>query len=252
MLKAITSALLALFLASISHPSFSKEKIVVVVDEAYAPYMFNADGAAKGLYPDMIKAVFNRIGVDVEIKALPWARALLMGENGEAGIGGIYKNNKRLEVYDYSEPLFEEKLVVYVKKGNAFGFNGIPDLAGKRIGVNRAWSYGEEFDKAKAANLFATQEAADNGANFKKLIFGRIDCFIADEVSADSIIRHEHLEKQIEKLPKPAAMTPAYVVFAKKIDKKDLIKKFNSALADMKKDKSYGKLVEKFITETAR
>jgi len=173
-----------------------------------------------------------------------------MGEEGEAGVGGIYKNLKRLETFDYSDSLFDEHMVVYVRKGNAFSFNGLDDLKGKKVGVNRGWSYGEAFDKANADGIFKADDAADNVANFKKLISGRIDCFVADELSASMIIRNHDLANQVERLANPLAVTPAYVVFAKRTGRKNLIDKFNVVLTEMKKDGSYQKLVEKFIAET--
>jgi polar amino acid transport system substrate-binding protein len=250
--RRIVSALMTLFVTIVSASAISEEsqKITVVVDEAYSPYMYKSSEGAKGLYPDLVRAVLTRAGVSVEIKALPWARAVLMGEKGEAGVGGIYKNLKRLETFDYSDSLFDEHMVVYVRKGNAFSFNGLDDLKGKQVGVNRGWSYGEAFDKAKADGIFKANDAADNVANFKKLIFGRIDCFVADELSALMIIRNHDLANQVERLANPLAVTPAYVVFAKETGRKNLIDKFNVVLTEMKQDGSYQKLVEKFIAET--
>ena len=95
----------------------AEDKILVVVDEKYPPYMFRIKDQAKGLYPDLIEAIFSRMGVDIEIKALPWEKALKEGENGRAAVGGIYKNKARLDLYDFSEPLFEEQIAVYVKRG---------------------------------------------------------------------------------------------------------------------------------------
>ena len=60
----------------------------------------------------------------------------------------IYKNNMRLNIFDYSDPLFEEHLAVYVKKGKGFSYTRLSDLRGKSIGLVRGWSYGEDFDAA--------------------------------------------------------------------------------------------------------
>jgi polar amino acid transport system substrate-binding protein len=147
------------------------EKVVVAVDNGYPPYMYGTEKGAKGLYPRQIKAIFSRLGVEVDVQALPWKRALKSGEEGKAAVGGIYKNKKRLEIYDYSQPIFEETLAIYVRKGNAFPFKDLSDLKGKNIGINRGWSYGEAFDKARKEGLFKVQEANTNQANLQKLAF---------------------------------------------------------------------------------
>ena len=79
------------------------EKVVVAVDNGYPPYMSGTKKDVKGLYPRQIKAIFSRIGVEVDVQAMPWKRALKAGEEGRAAVGGIYKNKKRLEIYDYTQ-----------------------------------------------------------------------------------------------------------------------------------------------------
>jgi polar amino acid transport system substrate-binding protein len=232
----------------------ANDKIVVVVDQNYPPYMFGVGTTQKadGLYPKLLEAIFTRIGIKVEIQALPWEEALKAGREGSAAVGGIYKNNARLEIYDFSEPLFEERLAVYVKKGETFHLTRLSDLQGKTIGLNRGWSYGNEFDTAREKYRFTVEEENSNLQNFKKLVSGKIDCLIADQVAASQIIRQEHWNKQIERLDKPAAVTQAYLAFTKRLKKQDLLQRFNQALADMKKDGSYDNLVQAFAAGSSR
>jgi polar amino acid transport system substrate-binding protein len=227
-------------------------KVVVVVDQNYPPYTSGTVKRANGLYTRLIEEVFARIGMNVEIRALPWKEALKEGEEGKAAVGGIYKNSARLKMYDYSEPLFEERLAVYVKKGKAFHFFGLSDLRGKVIGLNRGWSYGDKFDAARKKYHFTVEETDSNVQNFKKLMAGRIDCLVADQVAASQIINKDNWTNQVEKLDKPAAVNDAYLAFAKSLRKKDLLERFNRALAEMKKDGSFRKLVRDFIENNDR
>ena len=100
----------------------ANDRMIVVVDENYPPYTFGTAKQANGLYTKLIEAIFARMGVKVEIQALHWEEALKAGQEGKAAVGGIYKNSARLKIYDYSEPLFEERLALYVKKGETFHF----------------------------------------------------------------------------------------------------------------------------------
>lgn len=222
-------------------------KIVVVVDRNYPPYSYGTVKKAEGLYARLIEDVFGRMGMKVEVRALPWKQALKEGEEGKAAVGGIYKNRARLKIYDYSEPLFEERLAVYVKKGKAFNFSRLPDLKGKIIGLNSAWSYGDAFDAARKKYHFTVKEATSNSQNFRKLIAGKIDCLVADQIAASQIISKDNLTNQVEKLDKPAAINDAYLAFSKGLKKKGLLEKFNGTLEEMKKDGSYRKVVRDFI-----
>jgi polar amino acid transport system substrate-binding protein len=134
---------------------------------------------ARGLYPEIIREAFALAGLTAEVNGYPWKRALSLGRSGKAFVGGIYQNLERLKIFEYSDPLYLETLVVCVKKGQAFDFNGVVDLKGKRVGINRGWSYGEVIDSARRAGLFQVEEATGDQANLKKLILGRlVDRFI--------------------------------------------------------------------------
>ena len=219
---------------------------LIVVDSGNPPFMYDANGEAAGLYPLLLKAIFGRLNIPMEIKAYPWKRALSMGEAGEAGVGGIYKNEKRLEIYDYSDKIYTENLMLYVKKGSGFKFETLDDLKGKEVGVILGWSYGDAFDKAREASLFHVQEVTTDNSNFEKLLQGKVDYVVAIDIAADHIIREMKVEDQIEKLATPIAVNDTFLVFAKSTQPKDLLAKFNQTLSAMKQDGSYDALITEF------
>lgn len=227
------------------------DAIIVAIDDSYPPYMYGERRNSKGLYARQIKAVFNRMNVKVDVQALAWKRVLIFGEKGDFAIEGIYKNSNRLEVYDFSSPIFEETLVVYVGKGNRFPFKKISDLKGKKVGLNFGWSYGDDIDKARKNGLFAVQEVKSNLMNMMKLAHGRVDCILIDQLAASKIILHEKLSDKVEKLVYPASINKAYVAFAKSTNNVDLIKKFDQALFEMKNDGTYNKVYDDFIAGDA-
>jgi polar amino acid transport system substrate-binding protein len=219
---------------------------IIAVDSGNPPFMYEVDGKAAGLYPLLLKEVFARLNIPMEVRAYPWKRALGMGEAGQAGVGGIYKNEKRLEFYDYSDPIYTENLMLYAKKGGGFEFKTIDDLKGKQVGIILGWSYGDAFDKAKEAGLFQVQEVTTDSANLEKLLQGKVDCVVAIDLAADPIIQKMKYQDQIEKLPTPIAVNDTFLVFAKTIQQKDLLDKFNQTLKAMKQDGTYEALINEF------
>ncbi len=226
------------------------DPIRVAVDSAYPPYMYGSR-PAKGLYPEIIREAFSLTGLTAEVTGYPWKRALSLGRSGQTAVGGIYQNLERLNRYDYSDPLYLETLVVCVKKGDAFDFKGVVDLEGKRVGINRGWSYGEVIDSARRAGLFLAEEATGDQANLKKLILGRLDCIIADKLSLLLILQRNDWGHQVEILSHPATVNSAYLVMAKKTNQTHLIEAFNRGLAVMRANGSYGRLVDRFIRRAA-
>jgi len=51
-------------------------------------------------------------------------------------------------------------------------------------------------------------------------------------------------------LRKSLAVNPAYLVFAIQLEKRRVLERFNQALAEMKKDGSYGKLVQAVVLDS--
>lgn len=218
----------------------------VAVDAAYPPYMFGND-PAQGLYPEIIRAAFASVGISAKVIGYPWKRALTLGYEGKAAVGGIYQNLERMAVFDYSEPLYRETLRVVVKAGHAFAYRGVVDLGGKRVGVNRGWSYGEVFDSARRAGLFVVEEAADNQANLAKLMLGRLDCIIADDLSLAQIVAHMGWDGQVQALDVPAVVNSVHLVFAQRSGKAGLLDMFNQGLVNIKESGTYTRIVERMI-----
>ena len=220
--------------------------VQVVVDSAYPPYMYGTT-PAKGLYPEIIRAAFDQSGTPVEVIGFPWKRALIMGEEGAAGIGGIYQNLERLQIYDFSDPLYTETLVVCVRRGERFSYRGVVDLADKRVGINRGWSYGEVFDSARRSGLIRVEEAADNEANLKKLLSNRVDCIVADKLSLLQILNLRRWQAKIETLELPAAVNSTHLAFAKHAQQSHVLALFDRGLMEIKANGTYARILDAFM-----
>ncbi|OGR23846.1 MAG: hypothetical protein A2277_20235 [Desulfobacterales bacterium RIFOXYA12_FULL_46_15] len=246
----------AMFLCSwiiFANPLYAIE-IQFAVDEANPPFMYknSTTGKAAGLYPELVQAIFKEFGAEAVVNPFPWKRVLTLGESGETGIAGIYKNEKRLLIFDYSKPIFDEKIVIYTHKDKRFAYNGIADLKGKSIGVIRGWSYGDDFDKGKEKGDFSIQENVSDELNFKKLEADRVDCVLAIQQSGDSVIEKLSLQDKVVMLEQPMIVNSTYIVFAKKSNQLELIKKFNDTLDRMNQDGSYQAKVKEIFEEEAK
>lgn len=247
-LRYLLQGLAVIFLLMSPIPMIYADPVNVSVDEAYPPYMYNRNNVATGLYPEIVAAIFARIGRDTSVSALPWKRALKLGEAGFGGVAGIYKNKERLTIYDYSAPLYEEKMVLYVKKGHAFAFSNIADLKGKKVGLNFGWSYGDAIDSARKAGLFSTDDSVKNNlANFRKLIGERTDCFIVDELAARKIISQQGFDGLVEQLDIPVSVNAGYLVFLKTLKQKSLLDEFNKAMKQLRSEGAYDVIIDSVI-----
>jgi len=220
---------------------------LIAVDAADAPFMYETNGQAAGLYPLAIAEAYRRMGMAVAITAVPWKRALDGADNALNGVAGLYKTEDRLKKYDYSDKLFDEVVMIYVRKGHGFPFATIDDLKGHSVGVIRGWSYGDAFDDARRDGVFATEEAAGDEQNFAILEAGHIDCILAIREAAAAAIAGQGWRDQFEPLAIPLSKNPSYVAFNKSAGKQADLRRLDAAIAAMRADGSFDRLVQTTI-----
>ena len=246
MLLKITKAgiIIATLLVLSAGMAKAADTISVGFDESNPPLMYGADGEAKGVYPDLIAAIFAKMGTPLKLYAAPWTRVLQGADAGTNGVGGIYKNATREAKYDYSSAIYEEELAIYTTADKTFTYNNVEDLTGKSIGVIRGWSYGDDFDKARAANKFTVEDVERDQLNVKKLALGRLDAIIGIPVSIDDEVQKGGFSGQVKQLSNPLSKSPTFLIFAKSAAQTVLITKFNETLAAMRADGSYESTVK--------
>jgi polar amino acid transport system substrate-binding protein len=237
--------LLSFILLGLSVAAHAKE--MVCVDTSVPPLMYEADGRAIGIYPALLAEISKRSGIELDVVAIPWKRALLELDAGRAGIGALYKNSDRLKKYDFSNKLFDEVQIVYVRTGNEFKFSGVGSMKGKTVGVIRGWSYGDEFDAAVKSGDIATEEVSSDEQNFKKLILGRIDAIITIRESAAATIAAGDYKDKVAALAPPLSVSPAYIAFAKSAHKIGVIDKLNKAIKAIRDDGSFDLIVNTVV-----
>ncbi len=233
----LVCALWAVFAAA----AFSAE--VIVFDQGNPPFMYLENGQTRGVYPAIIGDAFRRMGVGVTMQCLPWPRALQGADAGSWGVGGLYMTEERLWKYDYSEPIFEEKLMLYVVRGREFPFSGIKDLAGKRIGVMRGWTYGDEFEQAVADGTVIPDPVNTEQANVGRLLLGRVDVIVSAPESLALVRDLMDPRGRVVALPRPLAVNKTYLSFPKSKNLAPLLDRFNAELRRMRFDGALDHLV---------
>ncbi|MBM4251113.1 MAG: transporter substrate-binding domain-containing protein [Deltaproteobacteria bacterium] len=232
--------------SSIAHAEDNTPKPVLVnFDDHNAPVMYQENGAAKGLYPEIVSEVFRRLNKPYSFNAIPWNRALSEAYSDRAGVGGVYWSQERATKLDYSAPIYVEKLLVYVRPEHKFVFSKIEDLKGKKLAVTIGTVYGIEFDEAKAKGSLITEENLGDTQNFEKLAQGRVDAVIASEIAGSTLLRQTKLTDKIVALSHPVSVLTVHVAFAKG-KHLELIGQINKQLAALRADGSLEKLSKKY------
>lgn len=232
-MKALTTLLVGLLLGSIAWAG----EIAVFSGDGSPPKMYLQEGKSRGILIDILHYANTKMRSDaMRVDLYPWARAYLQASAGDGGIVGLSWTQRRDELFDYSEPLFFDEVVIVVRRGSEFRFRSLADLKGKRVGLVRGASYGEAFDHAQELGLFHVD--GDTGANNRlhKLMAGRIDCalFNVGKAGFEETLRiHKEFlpfRNEMVVLPVPLRSDPNYLAFPKKMNMKAWLSDFNRVI----------------------
>jgi polar amino acid transport system substrate-binding protein len=131
------------------------------------------------------------------------------------------------------------------KKGSSFEFNSFNDLDGMMIGIVDDYAYDDEFNQSR--NLIKISER-NLIQNLLKLNQGRIDLTLDDELVVQYEINQfmPNSAAEFVFLSKPLAVRGIHIgVSRENPNHAKIVAAFDKAIADMKKDGSYDKIIQK-------
>ena len=116
--------------------SYSCE-LVIYGNHQKPPKYYLYNNTPTGILVDIMKYTEQETDCSFDIQLYPWKRAYINALKGNGGIIGLSKNTERLKIFDYSDVMFYDDLLLVVLKGNEFDYQNIEDLKGKTIGAQR-------------------------------------------------------------------------------------------------------------------
>ena len=250
-------ATLFLITSSFLIASIHAAPISIIGDDSYPPYSFKSNKGLDGIYTEIIKEALKKLPEHkAELKGLPWKRGLADLESGSINaLFPPYKREKERPYMVYSVPIFEEKVVIfcndkYVKDNAKFP----DDFKGLKFGLNLGFLLTDAFNKARTDKVIKVQESKGSYGNVKKLVTGRIDCYINDRYA----IFHELKRLKAEGVYKGSGVKEALVMksewgyLAYTASKQDAepVKSFRPAfdkvIEEMKKSGEIQKIAKKY------
>jgi polar amino acid transport system substrate-binding protein len=192
--------------------SVTSQKLIIAVNNA-PPYRIIENGNFSGIYIDTVKLLLESLNIEYEFIEVPFARALILMESGEADLMlGPNKNAEREAYMKFliEAPLPRENRIFYVKNEKNF-INKYEDLYSKTIDVLRGAVYFEKFDND--TNL--TKEIVNSyDLGIRKVDNARTDVIIMPEMMGDFLLRT--LNIQLLKSPYIVEGNISYIAISKK------------------------------------
>lgn len=184
---------------------FAAEKITFACLDNLPPFSYEENGAIKGYDYDIFMEVMNRAQIPVKVTPLPFKRSWAYLKEGEVdGIIMIYFKKEREKYIRYCRtPVHVATFYLFVKKDREFPFESITDLYGKYVGNQLGFYVTPEFSRAVAENKIFMEEAISIEMNLKKLMAGRLDCYISSIRLVRPISVELGISDKIMHLPNP-------------------------------------------------
>ncbi|WLV24095.1 transporter substrate-binding domain-containing protein [Aciduricibacillus chroicocephali] len=111
-----------------------KDTYTVGTDNSFVPFEFQKDGKLTGFDVDLMKAIAEEAGFNVNFKTTNFDGIIpgLQTKSFDMAIAGIGITEERKKAIDYSDPYYESGLGIGVKQDNK-DIKDIDDLKGKKI-----------------------------------------------------------------------------------------------------------------------
>lgn len=147
---ALGPALLSAPSASAAAPADASASTVpdplrVGTEGVYAPFSIKQGDDFTGFDVEVMKAVGERLGVEVEFVATPWDSmfAALAAGRFDVVANQVNVNPEREKLYDLSDPYVDTAGVLVVAEDNPENITKLSDLKGKRAAQNLTSSWAE-------------------------------------------------------------------------------------------------------------
>jgi ABC-type amino acid transport substrate-binding protein len=227
------------------------DDILIVGNEYKPPKVYLEHGEPKGILVDIMRYIEQETGHRFTIQLYPWKRAYAMAENGEEGVIGLSMTKERLQIFDYSDVMYYDDMVLVVVKGHEFPFATIDDLAGKRVGVRRGSSYGDEFERGRK-EIFEAEEDSNAIFRLKKLLAQRIDVALIGpgQAGLNQVLKDDpelfQRKDEFVILPTPFNRDPNYLGFAKSLNRQTLLQEVNQILRKGYEDGTIQRIIDRY------
>jgi len=229
------------------------EKVVVFGNDYKIPKIYKEDGKARGILVEIAREIDGRMaGHAFDIRLFPWARAYQNALHGRGGIIGLSKTSEREAVFDYSDVIYYDTVVIVTLREKAFDYREVEDLKGKTVGIGRGGSFGDEYERARAAGIFKVEEDSGPVIRLKKLLKGRIDRALISpgRFALNRTVRRDPLltrnRDRFVILPQPFKQDPNYLGFVKTMKMGGFLNAFNDALRDAKASGAVAEIIDRY------
>ncbi|MFL1404870.1 amino acid ABC transporter substrate-binding protein [Marinobacter sp. M1N3S26] len=240
----LINTLLTMVLLTSAPLSAQDDPLRVGMSGQYFPFTFVEQDELKGFDVDVMDAIGEEMGRDIQYETANFSGLFGMLESGriDTVANQITITEERQKAYIFSDPYVYDGAQVVTKKGNN-EIKGVEDLKGKTVAVN----LGSNFEALLRELPYADQiDIKTYDSNIERdTALGRVDAFVMDRVSASQIIKDKPMPLALAG-PTFSQITNAYP-FRDTDQGRALRDEVNQALAALREDGTLKAISERWF-----
>lgn len=233
------------FLFSIN--SVWADDVIDIVTDPWPPYAYEKNNKVVGTDVDVTLAVFQKLGIEANVRLLPWKRclSLVKSQKADAILAASITEERKEFLYFPSEPVSIGTTVFFKKATNPISSIDLDNPNNLSVGALLGYKYCDELDNSR---LFEnTERVSTFEQSFNMLLLGRIDL----AVGVDLVGFHKAWEMGIsDQLTIVGSENYCsggnYLAFAKKNGFDELAVRFSEELKKFKTTDEYKQILSKY------
>jgi polar amino acid transport system substrate-binding protein len=206
----------------------------------WPPYT-GKDLPSGGATTEVVRAAFEKAGLDVEVEYRPWKRAIDMAADGTDGVIAYFPGYHchHREGFVASEPIGNGPLGFAENVEAPIIWSSLDDIGEQQLKIGTVLGYAntDEFDAKVGTGWIIAIPSNDDVTNLKKLMRRRIDAVVIDALVLEYLKATEpSLKDGAEKLQfneKPLEEKTLYLCFRDDDDGRALQETFNAGLLEV-------------------
>lgn len=225
-----------------------------VVTEEMPPFNYTKYGVITGVGTEVVRAVLDAAGLTGEFQSLPWARAYKKAqEEPNVLIYSIGRNPERESLFQWGGAIAPVTFHFYrLESRGDIRLVQPEDAANYRIGAVLG-DYTTEFLISKGIEKTRLDMATSSVFSLRKLLLGRVDLILIEDMTLAFLIRAETHRQEVEKIGRlaPALAVPEisgemYMAFSLKTPS-ETVERCRTALDVLKKKGEWDRILSTYI-----
>ena len=222
---------------------------IIAMDTVFRPFEFTDDnGEFVGIDVDIIKAIAEDQGFQIDIQSLGWDAAVAAVQAGQADAllaGASITDDRKASGWIFSDSYYDSCQIFAVKGDSEIA--GLEDLQGKKVAVKNGTAGANYAESLKDEYGFSVDVYEDSPTMYQAVILGQADACVEDEpIMADSI-KTGGLDLKLVDGTQSEGAPYGFAIMNE--ENQELLDMFNAGLADIKANGTYDEIIKTYVGE---